>query len=244
MKRSATRLSTLLVFGALSALPASVRAQTPTTLTISVDQPQTPVTDVLASLSRQSGVPILWDSTVVDMVGAMHLSEASVPAILSALNESAPGLTWRAVYLPRRVPLPTGDQLSAQVLTLQSLALSGLQVADPSARSTILFSKQSRADAPAPAGTRLVYLVTDETLRAERAADQSRDAAAAQIPQRLSVADLTAAADLFSHMTPDQQRQAAPQLAQQLSRLLKSADPTVRRQVSRALGTGGGHRRA
>ena len=120
---------------------------------------------------------------------------------------------------------------------LQSVAADGLTVAD--AGGTVSFARQ-KADAPSvqPAGKRLVYLVTDEAVRAQRAAQKAADAApkAAADQAATPAASMQNAAAAFSRMTPDEQRQALPLMFQQFRAIMQSMDPSVRQGLRQQFG--------
>ncbi|MBV9852273.1 MAG: hypothetical protein JO250_21610 [Armatimonadetes bacterium] len=240
MRRSAPLLLAGLCLAA-PALTPRAGADAPAPVTVSITKPLTPISDVLAALARQTGQTILTDDTVVAPVGVADLSAPTLDAMLDSLKALDSGLTWQKVYLPKGIPLPTGNDLSAQVRTLKTVAASGLVIADTAA--TVSFSRK-KADAAPPADMRLVYLVTDEAVRAQRAAAKTEAAK----PKPTTPVDQTASgmqsvASAFSQMTPDQQRQALPQMFQQFGSILQNMDPSLRaqmRQGIRAWMRGGG----
>ncbi len=226
-------LAGLLFATCLSPLVAAPTDATPNApLHESVGKPLTPVTDVLTDLARQSGVPILFDDTVIDTLGVTTLDKPSVEGMLSALVPLGQGLSWQRVYLPQDAPLPDGTTLAAEVHALKSVAQTGLVVADPATPGALSFSKsvQSAPSAP-PAGMKTVYLVTNEVVRAQRLADQKAAAQKQPAPVDHAVAGMQTAADDLGRMTPDEQRQAIPLMMQQMMRMFQSIDPGVRQEM-------------
>jgi hypothetical protein len=211
-----------------------------------VGKPLTRVTDVLADISKQSGIPILADDTVVDTLGVTTIDKPNLEDMLRALVALAPGLSWQRVYLPQDGPLPDANILSAQVRTLKAITATGLVVQEPGDRGGLTFSKEASLSPVAPDGMRLVYLVTNETVRAQREADArtAKRKAAAAAPVETAVNGLSSVADDFSQMSPDQQREAIPQMMQQMMRMIQSIDPGVRQELQQRWqqnhGRGGG----
>jgi hypothetical protein len=213
-----------------------------------VGKPLTPMTDVLASISKQAGVPILTDDTVVDTVGVTTIDKPSVEEMLTALVPLGQGLSWQRVELPQDGPLPSGSILSSQVRALKTIAATGLVVVDPTASSAISFSKSATATPAAPAGMRTVYLVTNEVVRAQRLAQKAADAkkmvADSTAPVNGAVNGMSSAADDLGRMTPDQQREAIPLMFQQMMRMFQNIDPAIkeemRKQFQGRMGQGGG----
>lgn len=217
----------------LASLPAVAAPDAPVHLVVT--KPLTRVTDALASISRQSGTPILADDTVVDTLGVTTVDKPSVEAMLDFVKTLAPALTWQRVYLPQATPLPDAGALSSQVRALKAITGTGLIVADPAAHSTVAFktSTKTSTDTPAapPEGMKVVYLVTNETVRAQREANKKAAEEKKAAPVNQAVANVNSAADAFARMNADEQRQAIPQLFQQFGRMFQSLDPAVRQEM-------------
>jgi len=199
-----------------------------------------PMTDVLASLSKQAGVPILTDDTVTGSVGAMVIDQPDVMHSLDQLKKADSGLTWQAVYLPQDAKLPSGNALSRKIQDLKALSTTQLAVADPTAKTFTTFSqKKSDALTSVPEGMQTVYLVTNETVRAQRLAAlaQSGQAMAnlpqgdAESPVGQAVTGLQGTTNLLGQMSPEQQRQAIPLMFQQFGQMIQKIDPAVRRDL-------------
>ena len=252
-------LVTLIVGGLLICTAVSSRgAETPVHL--ATTQSNTPLTQALATLSKQAGIPLLTDDTVVGTLGATTLDKPTLEAMLTSLTSLTPGLTWQKVYLPQETPLPTGEALSRQILALKAVNLKTLKatqmVVTDAAQSTVTFRQSTETVATPPEGMQVVYLVTNESVRAKRQQDAkqketansaSKEAAdtqaagpenaapavpgatpqAANLPVTQAVGGLQNTADVFGQMTPDQQRQALPLLFQQFQRMMRSIDPSV-----------------
>ena len=145
------------------------------------------------------------------------------------------GLTWQKVYLPKDAPLPSGNDLSAQVRALKSVAASGLVIADPA--GIVAFSrKKPDTQAAVPADMRLVYLVTDEAVRAQRLAAKAAEPPRPRTQPGRPAASMQNAAAAFSQMTPDEQRQALPLMFQQFRAIMQSMDPSVRQGLRQQFG--------
>ena len=209
-------------------LPLAAGADTPAPVHVVIGKPLTPITDVLASLAKQTGQTILSDDTAVAPVDVADLQAPTLDAMLDSLKSLDAGLTWQKVYLPKDASLPSGNDLSAQVRALKTVAASGLVIAD--AAGTVSFSRRKpNSQAAAPADMRLVYLVTDEAVRAQRLTAKQADARPADVPQPVSpAASIQNAAAAFSQMTPDEQRQALPLMFQQFRAMMQGMDPSVR----------------
>jgi len=247
---------------AAPAAPASVPAiMADKAIQLSVTAPATPMAALLASLSRQAGVPILIDDTVEGTLGATAIHQPSLELALDQLKTAVPGLAWQKVALPQEAPLPKGNALSRQVRDLQALTAATLTVMDPATQSAVALSqKKLDSAASVPAGMRIVYLVTNETVRTRRQAEQKaaemaqkateaapNPAAAAQpMPQMppanagqgtvaQAVSGLQGASDMLGRMTPDEQRQALPMMLQQFGQMMQKIDPTVRREVAQQM---------
>ena len=207
---------------------------------VSISKPLTPITDVLASLAKQTGQTILTDDTAVAPVGIADLQAPTLDDMLNSLKSLDAGLVWQKIYLPKDGALPTGTDLSAQVMALKSVVATGLILADPT--GIVSFSrKKADIQVPPPADMRLVYLVSDETVRAQRKAAKEADAAAkgagtGGTPVAQATSGLQGAADIFSQMTPDQQRQALPLMFDQFRRIMQGMDPAVRDSLRQQFG--------
>ncbi|MDQ2688362.1 MAG: hypothetical protein M3Y28_10910 [Armatimonadota bacterium] len=213
----------------LAFAPAFAAPETPAKpVHLEVTKPLTRVTDVLASLSRQTGTPILADDTAVDLLGIMSADKPSLEEALTTLVSLAPSLSWQRVYLPQSAPLPGADALSAQVRALKAIKATGLVVADPKTQSTVTLKTSNDTLSTPPDGMQVVYLVTDETVRAQREANKKAAEAKDASPVNQTVAGLSSAADSFGQMTADQQRQAIPQLMMQFGRMMQGLNPAVR----------------
>ena len=154
---------------------------------VSISKPLTPITDVLASLAKQTGQTILTDDTAVAPVGIADLQAPTLDDMLDSLKSLDAGLTWHKVYLPKDAPLPTGNDLSAQVRALQAIAAIGLSSSRTPAEPSPSPARRP-TPRPPPADMRLVYLVTDEAVRAQRTAAKAAEAAAKTLrrPERPS----------------------------------------------------------
>jgi hypothetical protein len=229
-------------------ISASALAQTPPPLAVplhlTVTKPLTPVTDVLASLSKQSGVPILADDTVVDTLGVASIDKPTLPEMLDTITSLLPALTWQRVDLPGNAPLPTANALSAEVRDLKNLTGTMLSVTDPAAKTSITFARTAIDLSKAPDGTvKTVYLVTNETVRAQRLADKQADDAKkqAQTPLNQTVGGLQNVAAAFGQLTPDEQRTALPQMMQQFQQIMRSIDPSVIQDLRQNAAQNGGN---
>lgn len=196
-------------------------------------QPQTPLTQALADLAKQSGTAILTDNTVTASLPATTLQADNVGAMLTKLGTSVPGLSWRKVYLPKDAPLPTGQALSQEVRALQAITPLSLIVASPTDRLT--FMHTFAADAAAPASMQAVYLVTDNAVPSTPAAPAAPPAAPAATPIEQTTNGMQTVADAFSKMTPAEQSQALPAMFQQFQRIMQTMDPAVRQQLNNQL---------
>lgn len=195
---------------------------------LQVTRPLTRVSDVLAGLSRQTGTPILADNTVVDTLGATTADKPTLDATLDLLVTLAPSLSWQRVYLPVGPVLPGADALSSQVRALRAISATGLVVADPKAHNTVALKTSADTLAETPAGMQLVYLVTNETVRAQREANKKAGEAKDASTVNKAVSGISNAADSFGQMTADEQRQAIPQLMQQFGRMMQGLNPAIR----------------
>jgi hypothetical protein len=197
------------------------------TVRLTIPGAQTPVTTVLSNLAKVTDTTILTDNTVTGSVGPTALEAANVGAMLTKLESLDTGLSWRKVYLPQDAPLPSGETLSREVRSLETLPPTGLVVASPTESITV--THQTNAPAAPPAGMQAVYLVTDEQVRAQH---QETAAAPPLSPQASPVTQAATGmqnvADTFGSMTADEQRQALPQMFQQFQRIMQSMDPSVR----------------
>ena len=74
-----------------------------------------------------------------------------------------------------------------------------------------------------------MYLVTNETVRAQRLASKQAEEAKKQAntPLNQTVGGLQNVATAFGQLTPDQQRTALPQMMQQFQQIMRSIDPSV-----------------
>ena len=222
----------------LSLAAPRIHADTPGPVKISITKPLTPVTDVLTALARQTNQIILPDDTAVAPLDVAELSAPTLDSALDDLKSLDAGLAWQKIYLPKDQPLPTGNDLSAQARALKAVAAAHLIIADPT--GTVTFSRK-KTDAPAtpPDGMRLVYLVSDETVRAQRLAAKTAETAKpkdAGTPVSQTATGMQNVADTFSQMSPDQQRQALPLMFDQFRRIMQSMDPTVRDQMRQQFG--------
>lgn len=195
---------------------------------IVVTKPLTRVTDILASLSQQTGTPILADDTVVDTLGTMSVDKPSLEEALTTLTSLAPSLSWQRVFLPQGATVPGAETLSAQVRALKAINVTGLVVADPKTQSTVALKTSTDTPAAPPDGMQVVYLVTNETVRAQREANKKAAEAKDASPVNKTVAGISSAADSFGQMTADQQRQAIPQLMMQFGRMMQGLNPAIR----------------
>lgn len=195
---------------------------------LQVTRPLTRVTDVLATLSRQTGIPILADDTVVDTLGVTAADKPTLDATLDLIVTMAPSLSWQRVYLPVSTTLPSAEALSTQVRALKAISTSGLIVADPNANRTVALKTSSDTPSETPSGMQVVYLVTNETVRAQREANKKAGEKKDASPVNKTVSGLSNAADSFGQMSADEQRQAIPQLMMQFGRMMQGLNPAVR----------------
>ena len=218
-------MKTLLPAALAFATLASAAHAAPVRLVI--DQPHTPITAVLAALSKTTGIPILADSTVTDTLGVATIDKPALEPMLDQLKTLDPGLQWVKVTVPAIAPLPTAEALSTQVRALQTLSPASLTVTNPVTGFVISYVRHDNnpvVEAPGPRQT--VYLVTNEAIRFKREAD----AYAASHPKTVvkqAVAGLSNSADLLGQMSPDEQRQALPLMFQQFHQMMQNIDPGV-----------------
>jgi hypothetical protein len=222
----------VVLFLLISAPVLAQTAPTPPTnpLHLSVTKPLTPVRDVLASLSQQSGTPVLADDTVIDTLGVGTIDKPTLPEMLEAIKSLLPALTWQRVSIPGDAPVPNANALSEEVRTLNGLAGTMLTIEDPDAKTGLSFARTPADLSITPGGTvKTVYLVTNETVRAQREATAKAKAATAQTttPLNQTVGGLQNVATAFGQLTPDQQRTALPQMMQQFQQIMRSIDPSV-----------------
>ena len=208
-------------------------------------KPLTPLTDVLASLSQQSGVTILADDTVVDKLGVTTIDKPSVPEMLDAIKWLLPAISWKRVSIPGDCPIPDANTLSAEVRTLETMPTPGLIIADLNARTATSYSRTAPDPAPdfiTPAHT--IYLLTNETVRSVRASEKEL-AAVRQAPidaQKMLHAMIPSAqlgmqtvANLFAQLTPDQQDTALSQMIFDWQRIIRSTNPSVLQKLQQSL---------
>ena len=216
-------------------VPLCCIADTPAPVHVVIGKPLTPITDVLASLAKQTGQTILADDTAVAPVNVADLQAPTLDAMLDGLKALDAGLTWHKVYLPANAPLPTGNGLSAQVRALQAITADSLVIADPG--KAVSLSHVTAEDVATLSSRRLVYLVTDEAVRASRAAAKAAEDKPATVTPGTQVASgMQSAATAFSRMTPDEQRQALPFMFQQFQAIMQGMDPSVRAQLRQQFG--------
>ena len=195
---------------------------------LEVTKPLTRVVDVLAALSQQTGTPILADDTVVDTLGATTADKPTLGDALDLIVTLAPSLSWQRVYLPQGQALPSAETLSSQVRALKAISTSGLIVADPKAHNTVALKTSAETPTETPSGMQIVYLVTNETVRAQREANKKAAEAKDTSPVNKTFAGISSAADSFGQMSADEQRQAIPQLMMQFGRMMQGLNPAVR----------------
>jgi hypothetical protein len=230
-------------------ITTSAFAQTPLKLTIT--KPFTPVTEILASLAKQSGTPIVADDTVVDTLGAGTVAAPTVPEMLDAIKELLPDLTWERVEIPKDAPVPNADNLSAEMRELQALNEGPITITDPVKRLTTRYSlteshrfiiiipsgKEVR-DLPAIAdpSDKIVYLVTDEVVRNVRdyhkqlAADKQRGIDATNREQALRPtpqAGLLRVFGLYKQLTPEEQHDNLESMVFKWREIIRATDPAV-----------------
>lgn len=243
MKRFPLPALLLLAFTPAFAAPEAAPTKP---LHLQVTKPLTPVTDVLASLSQQTGTPILADDTVVDRLGVTTADKPSLDDALDLIVSLAPSLSWQRVYLPKDAPLPNADTLSSQIRALKAITATGLVVTDPKAHSTVALKTSAETPAEASAGMQTVYLVTDEGVRAQREANKKAGEKKDASPVNRTVSGISSAADSFGQMSADEQRQAIPQLMMQFGRMMQGLNPALRNEMRqqwqqrRLQGNGGG----
>lgn len=138
-------------------------------VTLDVPESGAPMRTALEGLSKETGQAILCDQTVRSALGASHIVEPSLDAMLHYLKTQEVGLNYQEVYVPADKPLPTGDDLARMVAALLSVQAAGLVIPGSDSSPTITFTRTSTpAAAPAAAsqpGMRAVYLVTDSSTR-------------------------------------------------------------------------------
>jgi len=219
----------------LFAAPIVARADTnsapPTKpLLVTVDKTSTPVTDILAKLSTQSGVKILADDTVIDAIGEARISAPNLEGAFKTLASLDPGLTWNKITLSAGAAIPSAEDLSAAVLALRKIKSDAMSITDGAAGSTT--SIQSAPPSTSTSTTAddkiVVYLVTNETVRQQRIDDKA-NAKYKQGPTAVesTMADLRSIADRFSQMTPDQQSEVMPLIWSQLRYITRNLGPEV-----------------
>lgn len=225
--------------------PTTVKAATAAAgapLHLVVAGPATPITDVLFDLGKQANATIIADDTVKATLPAMTFDKPDLAQTLDAIVAASPGLSWQKVSLAADASLPDANTLSAQVRALKIVTESHLLVADPVARTTLRFARESTSSQAAPAsGMQTVYLVTNESARAQ-AAPAADAAGTDKSPVALTVAGMQAAADQFGKLTPAEQGQAVPLMYLQFQRIYQSMDPNLRAALTNQMqqqGTGG-----
>jgi hypothetical protein len=207
------------VFGLCLAFGSPLYAQP---VHVSITQPETAMTTVLAALAKESGAVILSDSTVTTPVGVADLHADSVPAMLDDLKSLDPAMSWQEVDLPATAPVPSADVLEQEVSALKSVQTSGLVL--PDAGSIVSYTRTKAApNAPLSAGTQVIYLVTEKP---QASSGQDAGASVSQI-----TAGLSQVADQFGQLSAADQSQALPLMFQQFQRIIQLMDPSVRSQL-------------
>ena len=197
-------------------------------LLVTVTKSSTPVTDVLTQLSTQSGVRILADSTVIDVIGEARIGAPTLNDALKTLAALDPGLTWNKLTFSANTTVPNAEDLAATVLALRKIKSDDISIVDGATGSTMTIDKGA-ANQTADTGKIVVYLVTNETVRAQQLADkenaryrQGGDAAVEH-----TMADLKSIASRFDQMTPDQQSEVMPIIWSQLRYITRNIPPEV-----------------
>jgi hypothetical protein len=225
--------SLILLAVSLSVLPitrGTAQAPPTTPLHIVISHSLTPITAVLTTLSRQSGVPILADDTVIDTLGVADIAKPTLPEMLDAITALAPAETWQRVTIPSDAPLPDADSLSAQVRDLQTLMESRVTITDPGTHTTVSYSRVATDTSKfADTTDRTVYLVTNETVRAQRIAEAKARAAKAlpDTPLKQIDSGMAAVQNAFTQMTPAEQYQGVMKFSGMMGQLFTSLDPSV-----------------
>jgi hypothetical protein len=228
MTRSLLSFAGLLFVLPLGSALAQAPAMAP--LHIVISHSQTPITDVLTTLSRQSSVPILADDTVIDTLGVSDIAKATVPEMLDAITAMAPAETWQRVTIPSDAPLPDADSLSAQVRDLQTLMESRVTITNPDTHMTVNYSRTAGDTAKIGDPTdRVVYLVTNETVRAQRLAEAKAkaDKPVSDTPLKQLDNTMQAVQNAFSQLTPDEQYQGVMKVSSMMGQMFTSLDPSV-----------------
>jgi len=215
----------------LAAGPITANADsTPSTkpLLVTVDKTSTPVTDILAKLSAQSGIKILADDTVIDAIGEAHIGAPNLEAAFKTLATLDPGLTWDRITLSAGAPIPNAEDLSAAVQALHKIKSDAFSITDGTAGSTTSIQSTSSTSAAAD-GKIVVYLVTNEAVRQQRIEDKAnakyRQGGPAAVES--TMADLRSIADTFAQMSPDQQSEVMPLIWSQLRYITRNIPPEV-----------------
>jgi hypothetical protein len=170
-----------------------------------------PLSNVLFSISRSSGISVVADSSLVNQVVAMPENEvtaANLEDSIAAVVASLPsGTVWAKLYLPE----PKGNR-----------GFNGDAVADYALAQAKLFGNVGGAT---PAGTIEVMgqKVTADKVPAVTAALNLKPVYILANPNRKTVPE-TGNSSNWASMTPEQRQQAAQQQAQQLMNM----DPNAR----------------
>ena len=229
MKALIPRLCIAMLFmGSLVAQAADGPAAKVSKVNLDVTEAATPVTDVLATLSRQSGARIIADSTVVDTIGAARIATTTLDDALTSLTQLDPGLTWNKITLSADAVVPNADDLSAALRALRKIKSDDISVSGNSADSSMSVHKEATVTS-ADDHKVVVYLVTNETVwdrkQDEKVNAHYRQGGAEAVENTMT--NLRLIANTFDQMTPDQQSQIMPVIWSQLRYITRNISPEV-----------------
>jgi|GEM_PF-6608962 hypothetical protein len=213
---------------------SAVRADAP--VPINLNFPATDgmsVSDCLKVVAMETGEVVLPDASVNGSVGAIHITENSVPDVLNALKTYEPGLTWQIIYYPAPSNEPSGEDLYKGIQLLQGLNLDGLIVPPSGDEKMMLsFKKQSYTNAQQEqtneAGFKKYYLVSDTTQRAIIVKNAKAPTLAPGLlldkPARFA-ATLSDMQGQIAQMNPQQQVQALNAMAATSHQMMQTLSP-------------------
>lgn len=185
--------------------PSLVKTE-PVASKVSLDVKDTPVADVVTSISSQSKKKILLESNVKGKV-TVNAQDLTVEAALSAVCKST-NLVWRKVYIdPKSELLEKPDRFAATLRLMSGLSFPDVVVADASNSKIGVLCQQKKGVDDAQdkivkdLGMEPVYLVSNDALVAAKEAEKNTavskytDMAKKQL-------------DMFMEMTPEEREQA------------------------------------
>ncbi len=226
-----TSIAALLVLVVLCAT-ASWAADLPK---VSISAQDTPIKDVCASISQQTGASIVLDPKVTSSV-TINLNNMDLPQVLDTVTKLN-NLTWRKLQFAK----PTDDsvrldQLKSAMVALAAMPVVALAVEDSAAKTTSVFAKGLPADSAAsemklPEGyewTTCYVVLSPDSLTASKSATpamssgQAMDLSSVTQNTKQNIVDL-------ARLTPEQRQQVyQDEIQAQLS-----LDPQVRQQMWR-----------